>query len=490
MNNQTTICTPFYLDIYLNDLRHKSFEKVHLLNSSMDKTVRFQNLCDAVKSYLQKEWDNEQGNNGDNTDLILQRKKKAIIGYAPEVNYFKDKIREYLTANNAMGEWKPAWYNNLIDAIFHEVWGLAGIAPWMDMPDSSSAKIIGNRIYFLINGKEVLQKQKISYARLEQLRKALMLNTPNKRLSEAYTEVYMQSGERISIFHGERVKEGQPSIVFRKYIVDKFTFEEQAKRGTIPLEMIPMLKAMVNIGFNVAFVGPVRTGKTTFLTTWQSYENPDLEGVLVETDPEIPMHKILPSAPIMQLIADGSDLLAIKKELVRSDADYIILGEARDGYALDLAVELPNKGTMRSKFCYHLRFVEDFCYDVANKIISVYGGNLDYTIVKVAKSYSYLFQFIQLSDKSKKRLKGIFEVRYDNNEHVISYHQICRYDYDTDSWTFKYDIGEDKKLISLEENKGAYKIFDSELKKLSGSYPMLGDSVVYPVYSKVGGKNV
>ena len=479
----------FYLDVYMADFKQKSFIKSNLLNLTTDKFARFDNLCNSAKDHFKKEWENEQGNNSDNTELLLQRQKYAIIGYTAEVNYFKDKIREYLKVNNLLEDWFPSWYESLIDAVFHENWGLAGIAPWKNMVDSSSAKIIGNRIYFLIDGKSVLQDQKISQERLDQLRKALLLKTPKKRLNESYSEVYMQSGERITIFYGDRVKEGQPSIVFRKYVVDKFTFEEQADRHTIPWDIIPMQKAMVKIGFNVAFVGPVRTGKTTYLTTWQSYENPELEGVMVETDPEIPLHKILPNSPIIQLLADGEEFLEIKKELVRSDADYIILGEARDGYALDFAIEQANKGTMRSKFCYHLGFIEDFCYDVANKIITVYGGNLDYHIVKVAKSYQYLFQFIQLSDKSKKRLKGIFEVRYDRGSRTISFHQICKYDHLKDNWSFKYDIGADKKEIAFEEDIAAFNVFDSELKKLSEKYPMEGESVIYPVYSKVGDAN-
>lgn len=477
---------PFYLDTYLAALKQISFAKHNLLNLTTDKYTRFLNLCNAVKDFFKSEWDNEQGKNSDNTELLLQRQKNAIIGHVSEVNYFKDKIREYLKSNNLLEEWCPTWYENLIDAVFHENWGLDGIAPWKAMPESSSAKIIGNRIYFLIDGKAVLQEQKISPDRLDQLRKALLLKTPKKRLNESFSEVYMQSGERITIFYGDRVKEGQPSIVFRKYIVDNFSFEEQANRNTIPWDIIPMFKAMVKIGYNVAFIGPVRSGKTTFLTTWQSYENPELEGVMVETDPEIPLHKILPNSPIMQLIADGEDLLEIKKELVRSDADYLIMGEARDGYALDMSIEVANKGTMRSKFCYHIKFVEDFCYDVANKIVSVYGGNLDYHIVKVAKSYQYLIQLVQLADKSQKRLKGVFEVRYDRRDRVISFHQICKYDYDKDNWTFKYDIGLDKKEIAAEEDKSAYNIFDSELKKLSEKYPMPGDSILLPVYSKVG----
>lgn len=476
---------PFYLNEYLN--RKGKLKKQIVLGDSLSNSTKFFNLCKTVKEFFNKEWESDQGKQANQSEKLLERQKKAIIGYEIEVKYFKDKIKEYLRNNNLEDKWYPNWYDSLTDGIFHENWGLAGLASWMNLEDSSSAKIIGDRIYYMIDGRQVLQDQRISKERYEQLRKALLLKNPKIRLNQNYAEVYMLSGERIAIFHGDRVKEGQASMIFRRYTVKVFRFEEQARRKTIPFESIPLLESMVDIGFNTAMVGPVRSSKTTFLTTYQSYENPTLEGIMVETDPEIPMHKILPDAPIMQLIADGEELLAVKKSILRGDGDYIIMAEARDGYAFYLAVEAASKGTRRSKLTAHMSDVEDFCYDVANQIVGVLGGNLNYLIAKVAKSFNYIFQFTSLSDRSQKRLKGIYEIRYDRVKHEITIHQICKYDHIKDSWTFKYDIGIDKEEIGREENINALEKFKRELKKLSKIYPMEEDNIIRPVYGKLGG---
>lgn len=92
------------------------------------------------------------------------------------------------------------------------------------------------------------------------------------------------------------MKEDQDAIIFRRYVVPSYSFEEQAARGTIPNAAIPLFVSMVEIGWNIAFCGAVRSAKTTFLSTWQSYENPCLEGVMVETDPEIPLHRLMKDA--------------------------------------------------------------------------------------------------------------------------------------------------------------------------------------------------
>lgn len=479
----------FFIDEYLKAEEEKIERAKKQTTVASPRTVSqfqlFLELCQAVKLYFNEEWEREQGGSSDKSELLLERQKRAIIGNETEVAYFKDKIQDFLAEHKKSGEWYPEWYTSIVDAIFHENWGLAGISEWKRLSNSSSAKIIGDRIYFLIDGQQKLQPQTISKDRFEQLRKALLLRTPEKRSNDPYSEIYMLSGERISIYRGSLTKEGQPVMVFRKSIVEKYSFEAQANRGTIPADSLNFFKSFAKIGFNVNFVGPVRSAKTTFLTTWQSYEDQKLEGVLVETDPEIPLHEIMPSAPIMQILADNEELAKITKSLMRSDADYLVMAEARDGLALNLAVEMANRGTKRCKSTTHLTMIEDFCFDVSSKIIGTVGGDLSYTMVKVAKSFNYLFELAQLSNKGQKRLKGITEIRYDAKSNQISFHKICKYNYETDSWTFKYDIGEDKRQIAIEENYKEFEVFERELKALSEKYPMKEDNVYIPYYNNI-----
>ena len=460
---------------------HKNRKK-HYSYGALDNNSRFLLLCSKLKKHIDDEWLKEQNNN--NTELLMVRHKNAILGKPTEVNYLKDKIRDYLKANKLENEQYPSWYKNLVDAVFHENWGIAGIAQWMDIPDSSSAKIIGDRIYFFINGKQVLKEQRISSKRFEQLRQALMLRDETKRLDENYSELYMETGERVTVYTGKRVVEGQSTMVFRKYIVNVLTFEEQARRGTIPSEFIPALEALVKCGVRIAFVGPVRSGKSTMLLTWQSYENQELEGVLIQTDPEIRIHEVMPKAPIIPLIAEGEELFKLASEILKSDADYLVVQEVRDGYTAYIAVEAGNKGTNRLKITAHLSNMEDFCYDMANKIMGVYGGSIDYQMVRVANSFNLLFEMVQLPEnRSHKRLKSVSEIEFNNETNEITYHKICEYQKATDSWCFNYNIGKKLKEIAEFENPEAFEVYKNTLKALAEKYPM-PEKVVRPVYSK------
>ncbi len=450
---------------YLEDYIREDLQNEYRILSEEDIEKEFMKLCKDINEEFDKEWNSETQNMAD----ILDIQKKAIIGYEKETAYFKDKINEYLKSTSQENARFPAYYNSLADAVYHQNWGLAGMAEWFneEYRQSSSAKIIGDRIYFMENGRMVLKNQKISQERREQFVRALMLRTPEERMDKDFHELYLLDGTRITVYSDNLTKKNQDAIIFRRYIVPDYSFEEQARRHTIPPEAINIFKNMVKIGYNTAFVGAVRSAKSTFLSTWQSYENPELEGVLIETDPEIPLHIIMKNSPIIQIVADNERLMNVSKNLLRSDADYFILAEARDGVALDMAVRIANKGSRRMKMTFHCSDPQDFCYDAAVEIARKYNVDIESTMKKVAKSFHYIFHFVQLQDKSQKRLKGIYEVCPDENNGQISVVRICKYNYDTDDWSFYYHMGADKKIIGYEEDISAFNRFDSLLKSLA-----------------------
>lgn len=446
---------------YLGDQLNFSSGKV------TQKRIEFLKLCEKVKESFLQDWEGGKESIG----AALNIQKKAIIGYEQEVSYFKGKIREVVKDYQLNEEDYPPWYESLDDGIYHENWGLAGIAEWFSSAyaQSSSAKIIGNRVYFLENGRMCLKPQQISKERREQLIRAFLLLTPEERLDKEFHEIYMLDGTRVTIYGGQMTKQDQDVIIFRRYIIPVYRFEEQAERGTIPKDAIKLFEAMVHLGYNTAFIGAVRSAKTTFLSTWQSYEDPSLEGVLVETDPEIPLHHLMPEAPILQILADNEKMKSISKNLLRSDADYFILAEARDGIALDTAIKIASKGTRRMKITFHARDPLEFCYDVAGEIVKSLGGELEITAKKVAASFDYVFHFVQLKNKNQKRLNGIYELCMDRTTREIQMKEVCKYDQRRDCWTWNYMISEEKKQIALEEDLVAYEVFEQELKRLAGT---------------------
>lgn len=451
----------------------KTYSAIDQKQNPTGNLESFSELCDDIKLRLDA-IDNKELTE----DAALKRKRSAIIGEKREVQYYKGKIKDILDEIGQKRAWYPPWYSSLEDAVYNEILGYAGINEWVQgktetLKNSSSCKIIGDRIYFLINGVLELQPQKISAKRRGQLKETLLLPDPTKNRAESYHEVYLNNGTRVAIYNDNGMtKKGQDCIVLRKYTVNVFTFEKQAELHTIPEESIPLFKSLVAISVNIAFTGPVRCAKTTFMTTYQSYENRKKEGVMIEKDPEIPLHEIMPDAPIMQFVPSEENVDAVISYAKRADGKYVILGEAKDGKYLNLAVECANMGTFGSKLTFHSSVTKNFVYDVAVKIIRECGGDLMATMINVAQSFHYVANFCSLpDDESKKRLKGIWEIRFNEETLDITMHQICKYRVLSDDWVWAYDIGEDKKEFGMEMNWTAFQNFDCQLKLLSEKYP-------------------
>ena len=468
----------FYIDRFLEQ------EFFSANKSVKTNEERFREICEIVQAAFDKDWDETDDAS---KNRKLEREKKAIIGYESEANFYKEKIKEFLLEKRLTEEWYPPWYQDLCEGIFSELYGLAGLAPWVydateEYKSSSSAKLIGEHLYCLINGKSTLQPQRIDQNRREQLKRALLLATPYERLEQGFHEVYLHNGIRITIFSGERTKEGQDVMVFRKYVLQNLSFEKIADYGTIPKDAIDVFLAMIKIGYNVIFAGQVRSGKTTFMQTWQSYEDITLEGLAIATDPETPWHKIMPNAPIMQLVVDGEDLEKIVKSILRGDNDYVLLEEMRDAAAYNLALDITSTGTQRSKATIHDNDAINIPYKMATKIKAKYGGDFNGIIAQIFKNFNYVFEFCQMPEnKSKKILKGIVEFRYDVETDIVSTHRICQYDFDKGEWQWKHDLGKDKMRLAL-ENPSAAKDFVNGIKSLEKNNPIIENSVNIPAY--------
>ena len=421
----------FCLDRYLNDKEHNE--------ERSKKTYKFQEICKMIRSTLEDDWNNTKDEFKANK---LEREKRAIIGYDLETKYYKEKIKEIIIDKNLEDSWYPNWYMDLCDGIFHEVFGLAGLAPWAyDYTEaykrSSSAKVIGDRIYCLIDGKTVLQPQRIGYKRRKQLIHALLLQFPFEDTNKGFHEVFLINGIRITIYSGEKTKEKQEIIVLRKYVINKLDFNELVRLNTIPFEAVEIFELMIKIGYNVIFAGPVRSGKTTFLQSWQMYEEKDLEGLVLSTDKETPWHILLPDYPIMQLVADGEELNTITKSILRGDNDYVLFEEMRDAIAYNTALEITSIGTKRCKATIHDNDAYDIPYKMASKIAAYYGGNVRDIIGQIFMNFDVIIELRQLNqNRAMKKMMAIKEFYYDEINDKALINTICEFDVINDKWVW------------------------------------------------------
>ena len=77
----------------------------------------------------------------------------------------------------------------------------------------------------------------------------------------------------------------------------------------------------------------------------------------------------------MQITADGKELNAISKALLRGDNDYVLLEEMRDAYAFKLALDITSTGTRRSKATIHSGDSLEIPFKMASAIVAEFGGD-------------------------------------------------------------------------------------------------------------------
>ena len=452
-----------------------------------EKYSEFFNLAHRCGAYIDSTWQNHEFNARDKEDKTLSTSVKqqtdAILRKPKAMLAYKNDIEKFLIKSGEKDTEYPPYYESLVEAIFEENWGFAGLAEWFTpkYKHSQSAKIIGNKIFFFEQGEEKLQEQTISDNRREQLKRALMNNIKNEAHNKDYYEFQLETGERVAIIQEAEptfglAKKGSESIIFRRYLVEKLTFEEQATRGTISNEMAELFKYMIPCGFNVLFTGCVRTAKTTMLETWLSYYSacPSLEIVLVEPNPEIPLSSMLPSFPVIELITGGNkeNIEEMKQIILRSDCDTIVMGEARTAVDLLLFMQIMSKGARRSAGTYHTNTPEDICYNISSEICIQTGSNVDYMTAKVASNLDYVFYMVQLEDKSQKRLESVYEIYCDPKFHGPVYTKIIEYQYDTDTWKFNSSVCKDHIVKAQKTDSAALSKFMEKLSELAEKYPM------------------
>lgn len=432
----------------------------------------FFNLCEDVRVEINRQYKLES----QDADLVtIQR--GAIMGHQKEMDFYKDKIRKIILANKMLDVLVPPWYKSLEDGIFAEIFGFCGLTPWIydEKPEylqSTSAKIIGENIYFLLEGRCVLQRQKISRQRLDQLKRALLLGYPKERLETGIHEVYLTNGIRVTIFSGDLIKEGEDVLVLRKYVLRNLSFEGLAHLGTIDYDAVTLLEEMAKDGFNVIFSGPVRSGKTTFLQTWQSYEDKSLEGVSISTDTETDWKTIMGDAPFMQLVADGKDMEKVVKPLLRGDNDYIILEEMRDATAFNFAIDITSIGTRRTKATIHSSRPMDIPYNMARKVAFQYGGKIEDIVLQIHKNFHFIFHMdTDRNNPGKKVLASITELLWDREMEKPYCRTLCKFDQDGGVWRWAKEserFAMEKDYLGLD----AVNCLKKKLEKLYGKSPL------------------
>ena len=172
----------------------------------------------------------------------------------------------------------------------------------------------------------------------------------------------------------------------------------------------------------------------------------------------------------------------MEKTLKRLDSNYIIMSEMRTAMEYKFYLGITNMGTRRCKCTIHDNDAASFPRKMATEVVSSFGGDLQATIAQIYTNVDFVFEMFEVpTDRSKKRLKGIVEFRYDKQKDLCLAHRLCKYDAETDSWCWNSDVGKDKKDLAIGYMENFHNMQEI-LKSLEEKSPLTEGIDEYPSY--------
>lgn len=293
-----------------------------------------------------------------------------------------------------------------------------GLGPLEDLlADATVTEIMVNgyrKIFVEKNGR--VQISPVTFTSNMHLRNVIeRIVTPlGRRIDEKtpYVDARLKDGSRVNAIIEPLSIDG-PALTIRKFKKGGITSEKYIEYGSITKPMIDFLKICVENGLNVVISGGTGSGKTSLLNMLSSFIPSNERIVTVEDAAELQMqqeHVVrLETRPSNM---EGSGAVTIRdlvKNALRMRPDRIVVGETRDGAALDM-LQAMNTGHDGSMTTTHANSPRE-CIGRLETLCMMSGMELPIRAIReqISSAVNLIVQISRLSDGSR-RVTSVTEV--------------------------------------------------------------------------------
>jgi pilus assembly protein CpaF len=223
-----------------------------------------------------------------------------------------------------------------------EILGYGPLEPYLRDPEVSEIMVNGyDQIYVERAGR--IYPAETAFSDEGHLRRTIekIVGQVGRRVDEAspMVDARLPDGSRVNAVVPPVALDGS-LLTIRKFAVDPFTVDDLISFGTMTRPVAELLKACVRARLNMVVGGGTGSGKTTTLNVMSSFIPEDERIVTIEDAAELQLRQ----EHVLRLESrppnlEGRGEIAIR-DLVRNSLrmrpDRIIVGEVRDGAALDM----------------------------------------------------------------------------------------------------------------------------------------------------------
>ena len=294
-------------------------------------------------------------------------------------------------------------------------WGILDVllhlSPWVEEVRISAEK----QVAYLERGIKKFLPYRPSWQEVETLQQkltnsaGLTFNEKKPRLS-GYLEK-LKARLTMFTFPYSRV----PTIIVRRFTTNDFSLE-QLRKQTLPTfddRVQLLLEQQVYGRGNVLVIGPMAAGKTTLMLCMLKLKNPHLDYITIyESEHEMRLGDIWPGEVIeLQNVEEiGIDLSSSFKDIYRSTANTVLIGEIREPIEAYHFINAGIRGTDSTIAALHERFPNQALNDLTD-LVYQHGGR---SITLIQERISRAVNFIN-------------SLKYKNNGHrfIDAIHTTC-----------------------------------------------------------------
>ncbi|KYG60731.1 pilus assembly protein TadA [Bdellovibrio bacteriovorus] len=300
--------------------------------------------------------------------------------------------------------------SKIIKEVLEEALGLGPLEDLLADADVSEIMVNGFRKIFIEKSGKV-QLSPVTFTSNDHLRRIIeRIVTPLGRQindSTPYVDARLKDGSRVNAVIEPLAIDG-PALTIRKFKKGGITPEKYVNYGSVTKNMIDFLRICVENGLNVVISGGTGSGKTSLLNMLSSFIPSNERVITVEDAAELQLQqehvvRLETRPPSME----GSNAVTIRdliKNALRMRPDRIIVGECRDGAALDM-LQAMNTGHDGSMTTTHANSPRE-CIARLETLCMMSGMELPVRAIReqISGAVNLIVQISRLSDGSRKIL--------------------------------------------------------------------------------------
>lgn len=356
----------------------------------------------------------------------------------------------------------------LVKEVLEEALGLGPLEDMLADPSISEIMVNGaNRIFVEKSGK--VQLSGIKFTSNDHLRRIIeRIVTPlGRQINNAtpYVDARLKDGSRVNAVIEPLAIDG-PALTIRKFKKGGITPEKYIDYGSATKNMLDFLRISVEYGYNVVISGGTGSGKTSLLNMVSQFIPVHERVITVEDAAELQlMQEHVVRLETRPPSMEGSNAVTIRdliKNALRMRPDRIIVGETRDGAALDM-LQAMNTGHDGSMTTTHANSPRE-CIARLETLVMMSGLDLPVRAIReqISGAVDLIVQIVRLSDGSRKII-SITEVNGMQGD-VITLAEIFRFK--------ETGFDKNRKILGQFQATGTVPSFVQEIKDKGGFIPM------------------